>query len=175
MTTGRALLGGVVLFLWGLVCGTLLSRTPKAPVEAPAAAVRLSDGGLVLERVNKPAPSLGALPKGAKVERVAEATILPAVPAAPVHVTVGLLETPEGRRVVVKSKEGQVITGQDFVIPDAPRPMMDLHWSAGILKGVDDQGKPRWAVLGAYSKGRLSFPMVIVPGRYYGAGIAIRF
>ena len=140
------------------------SPKPAKP-ETYAAAVKQSDGSVVLERkpdaTAKPAQEL---PKGAKLERVVQVTVKPSasseaiaptngpdpqaastsdlpsgttIPCPPIRVDLSLVRMPdESRRVIASSPDGEVVGGVDIPVEAALVPKV-LRWSGVALAGYD--------------------------------------
>jgi hypothetical protein len=126
-------------YAYGMASGLLLAAfvwwwAAGAPVaETPAAAVRQSDGSLVLER--KPdakARPVAQIPKRAKLERQIRVEVQPARADCPVCVVdLSLVRLPDDtRRVIASSPTGDVIAGLD--VPVAPIQAYK-KWLAGAL------------------------------------------
>lgn len=134
---------------------------PKPVVETPAAQVKQDDGSIVLER--KPdakARPAHAVPKGAKVERVASVTVKPTQTGAgqglrgslkpapdcpPVRVDLSLIRLPDQtRRVVASSPDGDVVAGMDIPVETAAPPPEPKKWAAGLSWSPNHQTAGAW-------------------------------
>lgn len=121
-------------------------------MEKPAEAVRQPDGALALERKpDEKARPRQQLPRGAKLERVVQATVAPTAPAQeagkpcpPVTLDLSLVRDPDGgRRVLASSPDGRVTGGID--IPTEPILMpRERKWAAGLSGGLADQTLGVW-------------------------------
>lgn len=182
--------GALVLgFALGLGTGWKLYRPKPAPVETAAPAVRQKDQSLVLERKPeaKPQPK-HELPKGAKLERQIQVTVLPSIPTSgagtlgsgvpnpsnPVQsvsnsvqsgaitVDLSLVKMPDGtQRVVASSDQGTVIGGIDVPVQGPMPTAKPLRWSGSVLRGYDAyRHQAVWGAAITYSRG----PFVVTGG-----------
>lgn len=133
------------------------SFTSTSPVEVISAkpAERQADKSLVAERrpVAKPAPAPHALPAGSTEERRISATVRPkpagryALAGAPgqecdpVTLDMSLVQDGEGgRRAVVSSPDGEVLTALDIPIAAAAAPRPSHDWEVGLMYQPDRRG-----------------------------------
>lgn len=112
---------------------------------------RQEDNSLVLERrPDAKAKPVHQIPKGAKVERIGQATVQPqqttpegCPPCSPVTFDFSLIRNPdETKRVIVSSPDGEVTQGVDIPIETAKAYKAKL-WAAGA---VGDPFKQTWGV-----------------------------
>ena len=154
-----------LIFVGGMALAWKIWAPKPAKAEAYAAAVKQSDGSVVLERkpdaTAKPAQEL---PKGAKLERVVQVTVKPSAspveiaptngpdqpaastsdlppgttsPCPPIRVDLSLVRMPdESRRVIASSPDGEVVGGVDIPVEAALVPKV-LRWSGLALTGYD--------------------------------------
>lgn len=158
--------GALVLGLaLGLGAGWKLYRPKPAPVETAAPAIRQADKSLVLQRrpEAKPQPK-HELPKGAKLERQIQVTVLPSIPmdarkipgsgslpeipdsstgdkVSPITVDLSLVRLGDGtQRVIASSDQGTILTGLDIPVgPPAPT-VKTLKNAAGLSYGKNSFG-----------------------------------
>ncbi len=109
--------------------------------ETPAPAQRQTDNSLVLERRPDPAARpRQQIPPGAKVERIAQATVQPDTPTPPagqpcppITVDLSLIRDQDGaHRVLASSPDGQVVGGIDVPVEPAQAPEPPRRWAAGL-------------------------------------------
>lgn len=117
-------------------------RKPAAETAAPE--VKQGDGSTVLKRApDAKAKPKHQIPKGAKVERIEEITVLPETPpeiarctsarGPPVKVDMSIVrEADGGRRVIASSQDGQIIAGVDIPVESAAAPPDPKVWAAGL-------------------------------------------
>ncbi len=161
------LIAGFALISFGGVAGYWLGagNHPVAVPVTPAQEVRQTDGSIIAERVPEAVPPAAALPHqmpdGAEPVRIIEVTAKPnrkisasdsgitkpAVDVADceaVTLTVTLVDTPDGSRVIVASPDAEIVTARDRVFaPDirlARRP-----WAAGISYDPFNESYGAWA------------------------------
>lgn len=193
--------GALVLGLAiGLGAGWKLYRPKPAPAETAAPAVRQADKSLVLERKPeaKPQPK-HELPKGAKLERQIQVTVLPSIPmdaqripgsgsrellttnpvssslvVHPITVDLSLVKMPDGgQRVIASSDQGTVIGGIDVPVQGPMPTAKPLRWSGSVLRGYDAyRHQAVWGAAITYSRG----PFVVTGGAigqtaFVGVGI----
>lgn len=180
--------GALVLGLaLGLGLGWKLYRPKPAPVETAAPAVRQKDQSLVLERKPeaKPEPK-HELPRGAKLERQIQVTVLPsiptegtpipgsggqsegntgnsrAIPGNPITVDLSLVKMPDGTsRVIASSPDGVVSAGLDIPVQGPMPTAKPLRWSGSVLRGYDAyKHQAVWGAAITYSRG----PFVVTGG-----------
>jgi hypothetical protein len=155
---------GLAVVLGAYLFGVHTAR-PLTENIAPAVAQSLPGGALMLARVaaaSAPADLLRepmlqqsvlqhALPAASRVERAIRATVQPRahlrVPVAlqseasveacpPVSVDLALIRTPEGRRVIAASPDGELVAGLDVPL-EAAAQAAEHPWSAGLSYGSD--------------------------------------
>lgn len=184
--------GALVLGLAiGLGAGWKLYRPKPAPVETAAPAVRQADKSLVLERKPeaKPQPK-HELPKGAKLERQIQVTVLPSIPmdarkipgsgslavnsgqsvgntdnsgqSRAITVDLSLVRLQDGtQRVIASSEQGTVLTGLDIPVQGPMPTAKPLRWSGSVLRGYDAYRRQAvWGAAITYSRG----PFVVTGG-----------
>lgn len=187
--------GALVLGLAiGLAGGWKLYRPKAAPVETAAPAVRQTDQSLILERKPEAKPQpMHELPKGAKLERQVQVTVMPSIPmdgqripgsgnlpeipdssTRPVTVDLSLVKMEDGtRRVVASAEGGTIVAGIDIPVQGPMPTEKPLRWSGAVLRGYDayrHQGV--WGASISYARG----PFVATGGvigetAFVGAGI----
>lgn len=183
----------------GLGAGWKLYRPKPAPVETAAPAIRQADKSLVLQRQPeaKPQPK-HELPKGAKLERQIQVTVLPSIPTdarrtlgsgspsqpdhigdanekvQPITVDLSLVKMPSGdQRVIASSPDGTIINGLDIPVQGPMPTAKPLRWSGSVLRGYDAYRRQAvWGAAITYSRG----PFVVTGGAigqtvFVGAGI----
>lgn len=169
--------GALVLGLaLGLGAGWKLYRPKPAPVETAAPAIRQADKSLVLQRQPeaKPEPK-HELPKGAKLERQIQVTVLPSIPMEgqkipgfgslepkPITVDLSLVRLQDGtQRVIASSDQGTVIGGLDVPVQGPMPTAKPLRWSGSVLRGYDAyKHQAVWGAAITYSRG----PFVLTGG-----------
>ena len=192
-----------LIFVGGMALAWKIWAPKPAKPETYAAAVKQSDGSVVLERkpdaTAKPAQEL---PKGAKLERVVQVTVKPSasseaiaptngpdpqaastsdlpsgttIPCPPIRVDLSLVRMPdESRRVIASSPDGEVISGIDVPV-DGPKPQRELHWNASVIRTWEPMtGHQHW---GGYVQ-RSAGPFVIGLGGWSGntfATVGVKF
>lgn len=153
----------------GLGLGWKLYRPKPAPIETAAPEVRQKDGSLVLERKPEAKPQpMHELPKGAKLERQVQVTVLPNLPSIPtggqkilgsgshpefpdssvvkeslttrpITVDLSLVKMPDGTSRVIASSPDGVVTGGLDIPAGPPAPVLKLpKWEAGALWNPGD-------------------------------------
>lgn len=131
----------IVLAGCGAAVGWWWAQPDGQLPETPTPAQRQSDNSLVLERRPDPeARPRQQIPRGAKVERIAQATVQPDTPAPaagqpcpPVTVDFSLIrDQAGGRRVLASSPDGQVVGGIDIPVEPAQAPEPPRRWAAGL-------------------------------------------
>lgn len=131
----------IALVLIGAGLGWYFTR-PVPVIETPAAEVRQPDNSLELARApDAKAKPKQIIPKGAKVERVAQVTVqgpglkMPDAttrPCPPVTVDLSLVRLhDETRRVLASSPDGVVLSGIDIPVESAAVPE-PKPWAVGI-------------------------------------------
>ena len=154
-----------LIFVGGMGLAWKIWVPKPAKAETYAAAVKQTDGSVVLER--KPdatARPAQELPKGAKLERVVQVTVKPSAsvaaiaptngsgqsaastsdlpsgttsPCPPIRVDLSLVRMPdESRRVIASSPDGEIVGGVDIPVESAVEPKV-LRWSGLALAGYD--------------------------------------
>lgn len=116
----------------------------KPGIETAAPEVKQADGSDVLPRApDAKAKPKHQIPKGAKVERIEEITVLPPTPpeiarctsvrCPPVKVDMSIVrEADGGRRVIASSPDGQIIAGVDIPVETAAPPAEPKQWAVGL-------------------------------------------
>jgi len=189
----------VAIFAGGMSLGWKMRAPKPGKLDPPAAAVRQSDGSLILE--HKPDPSAKPaqeIPKGSVVERIVYVTVKPrasgvdplpmigdvqqvvvvpavATPCPPVRVDLTLIrQLDQTRRVIVSSPDGEVIGGLDVPVEAAPEQRVQ-KWAVTGLIGYDFRQRCR--VYGAMAS-RSDGPFVVQTG-FIGqtafVGMGVRF
>lgn len=157
-TKGAVLLGSILAvgIMLGLGIGWKIWRPTPVKAETYARAQRQQDGSLILERKPQPdAKPAQEIPKGAKVERIAQVQFRPAVatvqangpnpeillPVAPPYTLdltlVRMLD--QSRRLIVSSPDGEIVGGVDMPVEAMPEPKT-LKWAAGVVYGTTAWG-----------------------------------
>jgi len=150
---GAVLLGSILAV--GIILGMTIEwmiLKPEAPkAEIYARAQRQQDGSLILEK--KPqadAKPAQEIPKGAKVERIAQVQFRPAAATVqtsgpnpeilqpvppPYTLDLTLVRMPDlSRRLIASSPDGEVVGGVDIPMETLPEPKT-LKWAAGVVYG----------------------------------------
>lgn len=128
--------------------GMLEPAAAVAEVVAPAPAVLQVDGSVIAERAPaaKPPPVPHRLPQGFVEERRVSAEIKPAH-AGNVGIDLSLVrDTAGGRRAIVSSPDGEVVTALDVPILPGLVPAPPRRWAAGVaINPFDpDDGRGAW-------------------------------
>jgi hypothetical protein len=193
-----ALLGIGFVVAWGIY------RPKPAKPETPAAAVRLKDGSLELERApsgisatspagTKPLRADPDIPKGGKVERVVQVTVTPGGVWTPGKGTIGapggssvagcpsvttdltLVRMPDkSERVLASSPDGKVVGGIDVPV-SAPAIPRIQRWTAAGLVGYDTHaGRNVFGGQVSYSRGPFVASGGVIGGTAF-IGAGIKF
>jgi hypothetical protein len=188
----------VAIFAGGMSLGWKMRAPKPGKLDPPAAAIRQSDGSLILERKLDPnAKPAQEIPKGSVVERIVYVTVKPrasgvdqlptiggalpvvvapavATPCHPVRVDLTLIRQPDQtRRVIVSSLDGDVIGGLDVPVESAPEQIRAQKWAVTGLIGYDFRNRCR--AYGAMAS-RSAGPFVVQTGfigqtAFVGAGV----
>lgn len=132
--------GGLALFLAGMATGYGIYRPKQAkPDNAYKPEVVQQDGSRIVERrpQTDANPTLH-IPKGATVERIVTATLVPDS-TEPMRIELVTVKMPdESSRVIAKAEGGQIIGAVD--VPVVPRvTAKTLVWSAGAIYRMPGQ------------------------------------
>lgn len=150
---GAVLLGSVLAvgIMLGLGIGWKIWKPTPVKAEAYARAQRQQDGSLILERKPQPdAKPAQEIPKGAKVERIAQVQfrpaevmprtsgpspeiLLPVPPPYTLDLTLVRMQD-QSRRLIVSSPDGEIVGGVDMPVEAMPEPKT-LKWAAGVVYG----------------------------------------
>lgn len=143
---------GAALVICGAFAHWWLTR-PIIQIEPPAPAIQQTDGSLILERKPDPgAKPKQQIPRGAKVERIAQVTVQPTIttpapgqPCPPVTVDLTTIDTGDGmRRILASSEDGRVIGGIDIPIAPIILPPPAKRWAAGMSWAPSDSTYGAW-------------------------------
>ena len=144
----------VVVLLAGWL-GYLLGnyRHPVTEVITAMPPVQQADGSVVAERVvvSKPSPAPHILPKGVHEERRVAITVKPKSQASiasgiecpPVSIDLSLVQSGDGRRIVVSSPDGDIVNAIDMPLEAGYMPPPAKVWALGVSYG-SDRGKGVW-------------------------------
>lgn len=161
----------VLGFLVALVIGGVFAAwwvRPKTIIETAAPEQQLPGGGLMLARQLDPAAKpKQPIPRGARVERIAQLTVQPGKstaeagkPCPPVTVDMTLIrERDGGRRVLASSPDGQVVGGIDVPVEPIIVPTPAKRWAAGLSI------EPVRQTWGAWVERDLDLPLVNLAAR----------
>lgn len=137
----------LVLLAAGIVIGER-SAAPRAEVITYRIPVRQTDGSLIAERTPdaKPTPAPHKIPRGWKEERRVSATVKPTrADCPPVGLDMSLVrDGGGGKRVVLSSLDGEVVSAQDIPIEPALIPAPVRHWAAGLAYEPDRRKSSVW-------------------------------
>ena len=146
------ILGAVALVLGLVAAGILIGgedRRRRCRKWSPTAfPVRQHDGSLIAERTPEtaPAPAPHLIPRGWKEERRVSATVKPAKADCPlVDLDMSLVRDDEGgRRVVLSSPDGEVVSAKDIPIEPALIPAPPRRWAVGLAYEPDRRRSSVW-------------------------------
>lgn len=164
----------LALVACGAAVGWWWAQPDGKPPETPAPAQRQADNSLLLERRPDPAARpRQQIPPGAKVVRIAQATVQPNTPAPaagqpcpPVTVDMSLIRDQDGaKRVLASSPDGQVVGGLDIPVEPAQAPKPPHRWAAGL------SWSPVTRTSGIWVERDVRIPIIDVPAR---VGLDIR-
>lgn len=145
------ILGAVALVLGLVAAGILIGEKTGAAVPEVVTyrvPVRQADHSLIAERTPEAAlpraPHL--IPKGWKEERRISATIKPEKADCPhVDLDMSLVRDDEGgRRVILSSPDGEVVSAKDIPIEPALIPAPTRRWAAGLAYEPDRRRSSVW-------------------------------
>ena len=145
------ILGVVALVLGLIAAGILIGEKTGAAVPEVVTyriPVRQHDGSLIAERrpETAPAPAPHLIPRGWKEERRVSATVKPAKADCPlVDLDMSLVRDDEGgRRVVLSSPDGEVVSAKDIPIEPALIPAPPRRWAVGLAYEPDRRRSSVW-------------------------------
>jgi hypothetical protein len=176
------------LFLLGLVLGLAGGKLIWKPVlQNPDLVNRKKEESFKSEVIHNPTTrtlervSENRLPRikpsdiPGKVKRIQDVDIQPVTGGFPINVEIVTSEDREGTHTTVQAQGGDVIYGQDLVIPQKLMVVKDLHWNAQILTKFNPAGREYGAMVG-YEKNRLIASIGAFPAKNeYLVGIGFRW
>lgn len=142
-------------------------HTSKPVAEAPAPAIRQTDGSLMTERnpASRP-PDPPMIPPGYTVTRITTANIEPLAPIEPGRGSIAVqfteIQGPGGSRMVVSSEDGRILGGSDWTGPRVG--LKTYRWQALAVRAWTPGGGT-WGGSIGYTRGPVVASITAIPGQ----------